>query len=89
VVEEINPQLASHGGKVAVQEVSAEGVVLLRFGGGCQGCGMADVTLKQGVKDPDGPRAGRDRRARRDRPRQWPRAVYPSRQRRLIADACL
>jgi len=50
VENEINPQLASHGGKVAVQEVSAEGVVLLRFGGGCQGCGMADVTLKQGIE---------------------------------------
>ncbi len=50
VENEVNPQLASHGGKVAVQEVSADGVVLLRFGGGCQGCGMADVTLKQGIE---------------------------------------
>ncbi len=50
VENEINPQLASHGGKVAVQEVSADGVVLLRFGGGCHGCGMADVTLKQGIE---------------------------------------
>jgi Fe/S biogenesis protein NfuA len=50
VENEVNPQLASHGGRVAVQEVSAEGVVLLRFGGGCQGCGMADVTLKQGIE---------------------------------------
>ncbi len=47
---EVNPQLASHGGRVAVQEVSADGVVLLRFGGGCHGCGMADVTLKQGIE---------------------------------------
>jgi len=50
VENEVNPQLASHGGKVAVQEVSADGVVLLRFGGGCQGCGMADVPLKQGIE---------------------------------------
>ena len=50
VENEVNPQLASHGGKVAVQEVSSDGVVLLRFGGGCQGCGMADVTLKQGIE---------------------------------------
>lgn len=50
VDNEINPQLASHGGRVAVQEVSADGVVLLRFGGGCHGCGMADVTLKQGIE---------------------------------------
>lgn len=50
VEQEINPQLASHRGHVSVQEVTAEGVVLLRFGGGCHGCGMADVTLKQGIE---------------------------------------
>ncbi|HEU4813194.1 MAG TPA: NfuA family Fe-S biogenesis protein [Xanthomonadaceae bacterium] len=50
VEHEINPQLAQHGGNVAVQEVTAEGVVVLRFGGGCHGCGMADVTLKQGIE---------------------------------------
>ena len=50
VEHEINPQLASHRGHVAVQEVSADGVVVLRFGGGCHGCGMADVTLKQGIE---------------------------------------
>ena len=38
------------GGRATVQEVSAQGVVLLRFGGGCHGCGMADVTLKQGIE---------------------------------------
>ena len=47
---EINPQLAQHGGRATVQEVSSDGVVLLRFGGGCHGCGMADVTLKQGIE---------------------------------------
>lgn len=50
VEHEINPQLASHGGHVAVTEVTADGVVVLRFGGGCHGCGMADVTLKQGIE---------------------------------------
>jgi Fe/S biogenesis protein NfuA len=50
VQHEINPQLAQHRGHVAVQEVSADGVVVLRFGGGCHGCGMADVTLKQGIE---------------------------------------
>lgn len=50
IEHEINPQLASHGGHVAVQEVTGEGVVVLRFGGGCHGCGMADVTLKQGIE---------------------------------------
>ena len=47
---EINPQLAMHRGNVALQEVTADGVVVLRFGGGCHGCGMADVTLKQGIE---------------------------------------
>ncbi len=50
VENEINPQLAQHKGRVAVEEVTAEGAVYLRFGGGCHGCGMADVTLKQGIE---------------------------------------
>ena len=50
VEHEINPQLASHRGHVTLQEVTAEGVVILRFGGGCHGCGMVDVTLKQGIE---------------------------------------
>lgn len=50
VEHEINPQLAQHRGHVSVQEITADGVVVLRFGGGCQGCGMADVTLKQGIE---------------------------------------
>ncbi len=47
---EINPQLAAHGGRVALEEITAEGEVVLRFGGGCHGCGMVDVTLKQGIE---------------------------------------
>ena len=47
---EINPQLASHKGNVRLEEVTADGVVLLRFGGGCHGCGMADITPKQGIE---------------------------------------
>jgi Fe/S biogenesis protein NfuA len=50
VDQEINPQLAQHRGHVTLEEVTAEGVVVLRFGGGCHGCGMADVTLKQGIE---------------------------------------
>ena len=50
VENEVNPQLAQHRGHVSVQEVTADGVVVLRFGGGCHGCGMADVTLKQGIE---------------------------------------
>lgn len=47
---EVNPQIAAHGGRVSLVEVTADGVVWLRFGGGCHGCGMADVTLKQGIE---------------------------------------
>lgn len=50
VEHEVNPQLAQHRGHVSVQEVTGEGVVVLRFGGGCHGCGMVDVTLKQGIE---------------------------------------
>ena len=47
---EINPRLAAHGGRVSLLEVDADGVVVLAFGGGCHGCGMVDVTLKQGIE---------------------------------------
>lgn len=47
---EINPALAAHGGNVSLEEVYEDTVAVLRFGGGCQGCGMVDVTLKQGVE---------------------------------------
>ncbi len=47
---EINPQIASHGGRVTLEEVTADGAVVLRFGGGCQGCGNVDVTLKHGIE---------------------------------------
>lgn len=47
---EVNPKLAAHGGRATLLEVDADGVVLLQFGGGCHGCGMVDVTLKQGVE---------------------------------------
>jgi Fe/S biogenesis protein NfuA len=50
VEHEVNPQLAQHKGHVSVREVTADGVVVLNFGGGCHGCGMADVTLKQGIE---------------------------------------
>jgi Fe/S biogenesis protein NfuA len=47
---EINPALASHGGRVALVEITHKKEVVLQFGGGCHGCGMADVTLKQGIE---------------------------------------
>ena len=47
---EINPKLASHGGRVSLREITAEGIVVLQFGGGCHGCGMSEVTLKNGIE---------------------------------------
>ena len=41
--------MASHGGHVSLVAVEQE-TAYLRFGGGCQGCGMVNVTLKQGVE---------------------------------------
>ena len=46
---QINPAVAAHGGSVALLEVKGD-VVYIALGGGCQGCGMADVTLKQGIE---------------------------------------
>jgi IscR-regulated protein YhgI len=47
--EQVNPMVASHGGVVSLSRIE-NGEVFLGFGGGCQGCGMVDVTLKQGVE---------------------------------------
>ncbi len=47
---EINPQLASHGGHVNLIEITEQGVAILQFGGGCNGCSMVDVTLKDGIE---------------------------------------
>jgi Fe/S biogenesis protein NfuA len=47
--DEINPQIAAHGGWVSLLEVKDD-VAFIQLGGGCQGCGMADVTLKQGIE---------------------------------------
>ena len=46
---EVNPAVASHGGVVELVGVD-DNKAIIAFGGGCQGCGMADVTLKQGVE---------------------------------------
>ena len=47
--EQINPAIASHGGRAEL--VAVEGsIAYLRLSGGCQGCGMAAVTLSQGIE---------------------------------------
>ncbi|MBI2401924.1 MAG: NifU family protein [Gemmatimonadetes bacterium] len=47
--EEINPMVARHGGKVELLDVQ-DATVVVRMMGGCQGCGMATVTLRQGIE---------------------------------------
>jgi len=46
--EQINPGIAAHGGRVTLVDVQGDRVVV-EFAGGCQGCGMAEVTLREGV----------------------------------------
>jgi len=46
---EINPAVAAHGGNVSLVEVK-DFNVLLRFGGGCQGCSSSSATLKRGIE---------------------------------------
>ncbi|MDV5171323.1 MULTISPECIES: Fe-S biogenesis protein NfuA [Photobacterium] len=47
---QVNPQLAGHGGHVSLSEITEDGVAILQFGGGCNGCSMVDVTLKEGIE---------------------------------------
>jgi Fe/S biogenesis protein NfuA len=44
----VNPSVGMHGGFVSLKEVK-DGVAFVILGGGCQGCGMAKVTLSQGI----------------------------------------
>lgn len=46
---QINPAVAAHGGVISLVDVK-DGTLYVRLGGGCQGCGMAMMTLKQGVE---------------------------------------
>jgi len=48
IQERINPGVASHGGHVTLLDVK-DGTVYVRLGGGCQGCGHADTTVKDGI----------------------------------------
>jgi Fe/S biogenesis protein NfuA len=47
--ERINPGVAAHGGNVELLDIK-DNAVYVRLGGGCQGCGMVDVTLRQGIE---------------------------------------
>jgi Fe-S cluster biogenesis protein NfuA len=47
--EQVNPMVARHGGQIELIDVQ-DATVMVRMSGGCQGCGMADVTLRQGIE---------------------------------------
>lgn len=49
IQDQINPSVASHGGNVQLLDVK-DGTAFVRLGGGCQGCGQADVTVKEGIQ---------------------------------------
>lgn len=46
---EVNPSIASHGGHFTLLDIK-DNNVYVELGGGCQGCSMANVTLRQGVE---------------------------------------
>jgi Fe/S biogenesis protein NfuA len=46
---QINPSIAAHGGVAELVAVE-DGIAYVRLGGACQGCGLADVTLSQGIE---------------------------------------
>ena len=47
--EKINPAIAMHGGFAALAGIDGE-TAYLELGGGCQGCGLAAMTLRQGIE---------------------------------------
>lgn len=47
--EHINPSIAAHGGVANLVKVEGE-AAFLQLGGGCQGCGLAAMTLRQGIE---------------------------------------
>lgn len=47
---QVNPQLASHGGHINLIEITDDSIAVIQFGGGCNGCSMVDVTLKDGIE---------------------------------------
>ncbi len=47
--EQVNPAVASHGGYITLMDVQGD-KLFIQMGGGCQGCGMANVTLREGVE---------------------------------------
>ncbi|VFP84373.1 Fe/S biogenesis protein NfuA [Candidatus Erwinia haradaeae] len=47
---EINPKLSQHGGKVFVSKITTTGYAILQFSGGCNGCSMVNITIKNNIE---------------------------------------
>jgi Fe-S cluster biogenesis protein NfuA len=47
---EVNPAIAAHRGHVTVTGVTDDGWIRIRLDGGCQGCSLAEVTIRQGIE---------------------------------------
>ena len=47
---EVNPAIAAHSGHVTVTGVTGDGWIRVRLEGGCQGCSLAEVTIRQGIE---------------------------------------
>ncbi|MGP1939697.1 MAG: Fe-S biogenesis protein NfuA [Arsenophonus sp. ET-DL9-MAG3] len=50
IQSQINPQLAGHGGRVLLIEITSDKYAILQFDGGCNGCSMIDITLKYNIE---------------------------------------
>jgi len=50
VLEEIRPHLQADGGDIVLVEVTEDGIVKVTLTGACDGCPMAEITLKNGIE---------------------------------------
>ncbi|MCU1451085.1 MAG: nfuA [Acidimicrobiales bacterium] len=48
--QQVNPALAAHGGFAALQGVTEDNKVVVTMGGGCQGCAVSAMTLREGIE---------------------------------------
>jgi len=50
LTQSINPSLAAHGGYATLVEVREESIAVVTMGGGCQGCAVSAMTLREGIE---------------------------------------
>ncbi|EPE37538.1 Fe/S biogenesis protein nfuA [Candidatus Photodesmus katoptron] len=47
---QLNPHLSDHGGHIKLVEITEDGIAVIEFGGGCNGCSMVNITLKENIE---------------------------------------